>query len=94
MKDLEYPRFMCRPGTAWELETGRFDVRTVQTAEEAEAAHADGWRGSQYDFGEEAEESPPTREELEAKARALGLAWHHKTGDKKLAEMIAAKESA
>lgn len=32
--------------------------------------------------------APPTREELEAKARELGISFHHKTGDKKLSEMI------
>lgn len=58
MKDLEYPRFMCRPGTAWELESGRFDVRTVVTADEAEAAHAEGWRFSQYDHGAEPNDKP------------------------------------
>jgi hypothetical protein len=48
MKDLEYPRLMYRLGTAWELETGRYDLRTAHSAEEAETAHAEGWRLDQY----------------------------------------------
>lgn len=34
--------------------------------------------------------SPPTRAELEQKAAELGIKVHHKTGDAKLAAMIAA----
>lgn len=93
MKDLEYPRLMYRVGTAWTLESGTFDLLTVASFKDAEAAHADGWRFDQYeaastDAGENDE--PPTRAELEAQAKSLGLTWHHKTGDKKLAELIAA----
>lgn len=44
---------------------------------------------AQEDPGDEAhDDTPPTREELEIKAKELGLKYHHKTGDKKLAEMI------
>ncbi len=34
------------------------------------------------------ETAPPTRAELEAKAAELGLKYHHKTGDAKLAKLI------
>ncbi len=34
------------------------------------------------------ETSPPTRAELVHKAKELGLTFHHKTGDAKLAAMI------
>lgn len=92
MQDLEFPRILYRPGTAWTLESGVFDLLTVASAEEAEAAHAEGWRLDQYAASEVAEEPEPlTRAELEAKAAELGLTYHHKTGDKKLAELIAAK---
>lgn len=114
MDHLEFPRFMCRVGTAWQLESGRFDVRTVASAEEAQAAQAEGWRFDQYearDAGksgvevaaqaladhidakvlEQARASAMSRAELEAKAAELGITYHHKTGDKKLAELIAAK---
>lgn len=114
MSEIEFPRFMCRVGTAWQLESGRFDVRTVASAEEAQAAQADGWHFDQYaarDAGksgvevaaqaladhidakvlEQVRVSAMTRAELEAKAAQLGLTYHHKTGDKKLADLIAAK---
>lgn len=38
----------------------------------------------------QSEDAPVTRAELEQKARELGLQFHHRTGDKKLAEMIEA----
>lgn len=92
MTDLEFPRFMCRKGGPWQLETGMYSVRTVADQAEAKAALADGWAFSQYDepAKPEAPEAAPTRAELEARAKELGLTWHHKTGDKKLAELIAA----
>ena len=95
MQDLEYPRLMYRVGTAWTLESGTFDLLTVASADEAEAAHAEGWRLDQYAAAEEPESEPEpvTRAELEAKAAELGITYHHKTGDKKLAELIAARES-
>lgn len=34
------------------------------------------------------EETQPTREELEIKAKELGLQYHHRTGDAKLLAMI------
>lgn len=101
MDHLEFPRFMCRVGTAWQLESGRFDVRTVASAEEAQAAQAEGWRFDQYEARDAhmsagsgsvgGTQEAPSRAELEAQAAQLGLTYHHKTGDKKLAELIAAK---
>lgn len=90
MTDLEFPRFMCRKGGSWELETGFYSVRTVADQAEAKQALADGWAFSQYDAPAAEEKAAPTRAELEARAKELGLTWHHKTGDKKLAELIAA----
>jgi hypothetical protein len=92
MDDLEFPRFMCRKGGSWELETGMYSVRTVADQTEAKQALAEGWLFSQYDepANDEAPQAAPTRAQLEARAKELGLTWHHKTGDKKLAEMIAA----
>jgi hypothetical protein len=98
MKDLEFPRMLYRVGTAWALESGRYDLLTVASIKEAEAARADGWHLDQYaarDAGSEPVKSPEplTRAELEANAKALGLTWHHRTGDAKLAELIAAAEA-
>lgn len=89
MDALEFPRFMCRKGGSWELETGFYSVRTVASKDEAAQAISEGWQFSQYDEPK-ADEAAPTRAELEAKAAELGIKYHHKTGDKKLAELIAA----
>ena len=97
MEHVEFPRFMCRAGGSWELETGRYSVQMVADQAALDAAWSDGWRFDQYaarDVGAKpAEEVPaePARAELEAKAAELGLTYHHKTGDKKLADLIAAK---
>jgi hypothetical protein len=100
MDAIEFPRFMCRKGGPWELETGRYSVQMVADQAALDEAWADGWRFDQYaarDVGAELVESPEpeplTRAELEAKAKALGLTWHHRTGDAKLAELIAAAEA-
>lgn len=113
MDAIEFPRFMCRKGGPWELETGRYSVQMVPDQAALDAAWADGWRFDQYaarDVGksgvevaaqamsdaidakvyEQVKSLPLTRAELEAKAKELGLTFHHKTGDKKLAELIAA----
>jgi hypothetical protein len=37
---------------------------------------------------EKAEDKAPSRAELEAMAKEIGLTYHHRTGDAKLAEMI------
>lgn len=90
MEALEFPRFMCRKGGDWELETGLYSVRTVASQEEADSALAEGWRFSQYDDHDEPVKVALSRADLEAQARELGLKFHHKTGDKKLTELIEA----
>ncbi len=73
-------------------------------ANEAEMAKAlaDGWhptieqaceppaKAPEVDSGGFADESPPTRAELEQKARELGVSFDGRTTDKRLAERIAA----
>jgi len=61
-------------------------VRDAGVANEAElAAHVEaGWFAWPVD-----DNAPPTRAELVQKAKELGLEFHHKTGDAKLAAMIA-----
>ena len=116
--DLEFPRIVYRAGGPWQLESGAFSVRQVDTANECEAALADGWHLDQYaagssaaanlekQRGDEAKQageevqgrgqeaegllSPPTRAELEQKARELGLKFDGRTTDKRLGAMIAA----
>lgn len=99
---MEYPRFMCRVGTAWELESGTYDVTNATSAEHMAALLADGWHPDQYAAKAAAEapdepvagpddDAPPTRDELEAKARELGIKFDGRTGDKRLAALIAEK---
>lgn len=95
MDAIEFPRFMCRKDGPWELETGRYSVQMVPNQAALDEAWAAGWRFDQYaarDVGAEPvaspEPEPLTRAELDAKAKALGLTYHHRTGDAKLAELI------
>lgn len=95
--NLEFPRFMCRVGGSWELESGMFTCITVNNAEEMEAAAKDGFHPDQYTaleaakLAEQGDDRPPTREELETKAKELGIAFKPATSNKKLGEAIAAK---
>lgn len=100
MEHVEFPRFMCRAGGSWELETGKYSVQMVPDKSALDEAWANGWRFDQYAARDAVNMQAPatlpasealTRAELEAKAKELGLTYHHKTGDKKLAELIAAK---
>lgn len=90
---LEFPRMLVRPGTAWQLETGRYDLLTVSDQEAHDVALADGWFVSQEGAiaAKQAEASKPTRAELEQKAKELSIKFDGRTSDAKLAEAIAAK---
>ncbi len=97
---MEFPRMLVRVGTAWTLESGTYDLATANDAEHMAALLADGWHPDQYAAKAAAEavpaeepddDAPPTRDELEAKARELGIKFDGRTGDKKLAALIADK---
>ena len=100
---MEFPRLLYRVGSAWALESGTYDLATADSAEHMAALRADGWQEDQYAAKAAADESmaeteeapdddaPPTRAELEAKARELGIKFDGRTGDKKLAALIADK---
>jgi len=95
---MEFPRIVYRAGGPWALESGAYSVRQVDSAEELQAAQADGWHLDQYAAKAAAEapaeespaESAPTRADMEAQAAAKGLKFDGRTTDKKLAAMIAA----
>ena len=82
---------LYRVGTAIALESGQYDLRIV-SKDEYEQATSDGWHLDQYAAKEAAEApedtGPATREEMEAKAKELGLKFDGRTGDKKLTAMI------
>lgn len=89
---MELPRFVCKFGGSWALESGNFTVRSVHSHEELQESLADGWHLDQY-AARDASSAPaapsePTRAELEEKARALGIKFDGRTSDKKLAAMI------
>jgi hypothetical protein len=94
---MEFPRIIYRSGGSWALESGMYSVRQVESAEELQAAQADGWHLDQYAAkaaadapAEPAAPAEPTRADLEAQATAKGLKFDGRTTDKKLAAMIAA----
>jgi hypothetical protein len=88
---MEFPRMVYRVGTMLALESGRYDWRIVSEEEYAQAV-ADGWHLDQYAAkdanAEPLDTSPATRDEMEAKAKELGLKFDGRTGDKKLSAMI------
>lgn len=70
---------------------GTFDYHVVDDEKQLAAAKANGWHESlaiALDAG--ADDSPPTRAELEDKARELGIDFDGRTSDRKLSERIAA----
>jgi len=81
------------PNGAWPL-SGHAGMHKIATAaDDAELAallgDGQGWFVPGQDDAVD-ETSPPTRAELEQKARELGIPYHHRTGDAKLAVMIEA----
>lgn len=98
---IDFPRMVYRVGTMVVLESGSYDWRIVSEADWPQA-QADGWHLDQYAAKDAAqaaapepdEADPPTREELEQKATELGLKFDGRTGDKRLAALIAEKLAA
>lgn len=45
---MEFPRLVIRAGGVWQLESGMYSVRQVDTREEYDAALSDGWHPDQY----------------------------------------------
>lgn len=91
---MQFPTFVYR-----KHERGTFTlfgvgpVRFVQVHDDGELAEALKAEGAFTwpicdDTAPIDETSPPTRAELLIKAKELGLTFHHKTGDAKLAAMI------
>lgn len=96
-----------RPGS--ELIHGFMVDYQVIDADEVNDALADGWYLTPTEAGEaaaakeadkaeaakqKAEDAPATRDELEAKAKELGIKFDGRTTDKKLGEQIAEKLKA
>lgn len=100
----QFPRMLYQTGGTEEIHGGRFATRIVGDQAELDAAIAEGWHLTtdaakdaakpvlEHERGEEAPEdnAPPTRAELEAKARELKITFDGRTTDAKLAAKIAA----
>lgn len=75
---------------------GTFDYKGVSTKEQFDAALAAGWLASYAEiFGPvaavEDDAAMPTRDELEQKAKELGIKFDGRTTDKRLSELVANK---
>lgn len=104
----EYPRMMYRAGGTEEIHGSRFHTRIVANVDEQDAALIDGWslttdaaraaaapKSAATEHKDDAhDDAPPTRAELEQKARELGIEFSPRLGDAKLAERIAEKLAA
>lgn len=100
----DFPRMVYKAGGPHEFNDGRFDYTIVDDEEALSGALADGWCMTTADalkhkqpVGESPPEpigtlddAPPTRAELEAKARELKITFDGRTSDTKLGEKIAA----
>ena len=98
------------PGTKERFQDGVYDWLLVADDAELQAARADGYHigtdvaREAYEADEadkrikaanaEIDNAPPTRAELETKAKELGIVFDGRTGDKKLAALIADKLKA
>ena len=89
----EFPRFVFMDGGPIQRHGGTFSQALVENQEEMDAALKAGWFATLPEAieGAKAEadaNADPTREELEAKAKELGIEFSPRIGDVKLAERI------
>lgn len=100
---MEYPAFVYRKAAGRREDRSPFDTLPVADEAEHEAALKDGWFNDVIsalapkvepiaradDVGDVvADDLPPTRAELEAKAVELGLKFDGRTSDRKLSSLI------
>ena len=89
----DFPTMVYRtPGLHRASGGSTFDFRGIDDAGALEAALAEGWRLSLHEeIAPEAVDdvSPATRDELEQKARELGIGFNARTADAVLAQRIA-----
>lgn len=96
---MEFPMLVYKDGGPHQRQGGTFSHRPVHDAQEMEAALADGWHASLLAALEKPAEpvrqpedaKPPTRDELEQKAKELDIPFSPRVSDKKLREAIEAK---
>lgn len=89
----QFPQMIYKAGGTEEIHGGKFSALIVQDADELAAALAGGWALTTDEARDAGSETPsdnaaPTRDELEQKARELGIEFSPRLGDAKLAERI------
>lgn len=100
---MEFPKMMYRAGGDEEIHGAKLRTLVVNDQDEQDAALADGWhlttpkaieadravRSGQNDHSLDVDDdTPPTRDEMKAKAAELGLTFAHNISNVKLAELI------
>ena len=95
-KDPAYADMVYRDGGPYARKGGTYDTKGVSSREEHDQALEDGWFNTLPEAiaGKSAvvdvkDDEPPTREELEQKAKELGIKFDKKTSDEALAKKIA-----
>jgi len=101
---MEFPRFVFKDHGPHQRAGGSYDHALVESQAEFDAALSAGWFATLPEAIETkpvialpppalpppADDEPPTRAELEAKAKELGIEFSPNIGDKKLGERIRA----
>ena len=99
---MEFPRFVFKDHGPHQRAGGSYDHALVESQAEFDAALKAGWFATLPEALEAkpvppppvvvppppADDAPPTRAELEAKAKELNIEFSPNIGDKKLAERI------
>lgn len=98
----EHPKMLYRAGSQINWDGGVFDFLVAEDEAAEQAAKADGWMSAEeamqppqiIEPAQTAEadddNAPPTREELETKAKELGIKFDGRWGDKRLSDAITA----
>ena len=89
---MEFPRFVFKNGGPHQRAGGFYDHFVVENETEYGAALEAGWFATLPEAinPPPADDAPPTRAELETKAKELGIEFSPNIGDKKLGERIQA----
>lgn len=97
---MEFPTLVYKDGGPHQRPGGTFDYKRIVNEDQLTDALADGWfltlveatQPAAADLAEVApnDDAPPTREELETKARELGIKFDGRTSDKTLLSKIEA----
>lgn len=99
---MDFPTLVYKCPGSHQRPGGTYSYKGVQDADEHAAALAGGWfatlpeaiEGKLVEVAAPAVDTPPTRAELEQKAKELGIKFDGRTGDKKLADAITNKLKA